>query len=442
MWPGAAMNSSPPVRNIGGVRRDRTRRRYGGRKRPPQKSFFKRAVLVALLVVLLLGLAAGAQLRRALPPARASVVLPDRVAAPSSLSSLPWPSNAAAAVEIEGIASLGGVRTNEVWPLASVAKLFTALVVLKDHPLVPGQSGPAMTVTAAGVATYRRDLAQAQSVVAVVAGEHLSELQALEAMLVASGNNVAYLLAQWAAGGAPAFVQQMNAEAARLGLTATHLADPSGLDPASVGTAADMVRLAAAVMANRLLRQVVAMPQVTLPVAGTVYNYDTALGRDGIVGVKTGSTTQAGGDFVFAARRRLDGRSVSVLGAVLGAGGVKPLRSTLNDAEKLASAAFRQLSLVTVVPVGEHVLDIKAPWGASAEASSARPARVLAIPGEVFRLEVAPLPVLRSWEVRTLTAGERLATVEVRGATGAVAVPVLAPGPVPPAPLSYRLLRP
>ncbi len=102
------------IPNIVGVRRDRTRRRYGAHNMPRQKSFFKRAVLVALLVVLLLGLAAGAQLRRALPPARVSVVLPGRVAAPGSMSSLPWPSKAAAAVEIEGIASLGGVRRTQI----------------------------------------------------------------------------------------------------------------------------------------------------------------------------------------------------------------------------------------------------------------------------------------------------------------------------------------
>ena len=53
-------------------------------------------------------------------------------------------------------------------------------------------------------------------------------------------------------------------------------------------------------MAIPTFRQIVAMPQVTLPLAGLVYNLDFDLGRDGIVGIKTGSDAAAGGCFLFA----------------------------------------------------------------------------------------------------------------------------------------------
>ncbi len=397
---------------------------------------------VAVLVVIILA-AAGAlvQLFRALPTAAVSLVLPASTEVPGPPLSLPWPNSATAALEVDGLGSMGGVRANEVRPLASVTKLFTALVVLKHHPLAVGQNGPTITLTAADAAAYRLDASEKQSVVPVAAGEHLTELQALEAVLVPSGNNVADLLATWSAGSEQAFVAEMNQEAAALGLRHTHLADPAGIDAGSAGTAADMVRLAGVVMASPLLRQIVAMPQVTLPVAGTVYNYDYALGHDGIIGVKTGSTTIAGGNFVFAASRVVAGRSVTVLGAVLGAPGVQPLTAALDDGERLASAAFSQLRVATVLPAGQKVVLVKAKWGDEVVAGTSRPVSVFGFTGEPVQLKVTPGPVL-SGKVTKLVAGEKLATVRVSAAGGqAVTVPVVAPRSLPQASLKYRLAR-
>ena len=65
-------------------------------------------------------------------------------------------------------------------------------------------------------------------------------------------------------------------------------------------------------------RQIVAMPQVTLPVAGPAYNVNAGLGHGGITGVKTGSSSQAGGCLAFAAIRAVAGRPVMIVGVVLG----------------------------------------------------------------------------------------------------------------------------
>ena len=121
----------------------------------------------------------------------------------------------------------------------------------------------------------------------------------------------------------------MNQEAAQLGLRHTHLVGPSGLDPGSVGTAADMVQVGAAVMANPVLRQIVAMPSVALPVAGTVENYDSVLGENGIVGIKTGSMSAAGGNFVFAAKHRVGRADGDDHRRGLGASGAEPLQTAL-----------------------------------------------------------------------------------------------------------------
>jgi D-alanyl-D-alanine carboxypeptidase (penicillin-binding protein 5/6) len=90
------------------------------------------------------------------------------------------------------LATHGGTRPR---PIASLAKIMTAYVVLRDHPRRPGQAGPRLAVTPADVAVYRQDEQQGQSVVKVAAGERLTEWQALAAMLLPSGNNIAGLLA-------------------------------------------------------------------------------------------------------------------------------------------------------------------------------------------------------------------------------------------------------
>jgi D-alanyl-D-alanine carboxypeptidase (penicillin-binding protein 5/6) len=401
----------------------------------------KRFFVAVIVVIVFAAAGAGYQYFRSLPPARASIVLPGAAVFPGARVRMPWPPFAAASVDVEGVGSLGGQYTAEERPLASVAKLITALVVLKQHPLSIGENGPTITISPADVASYRVDAAQHQSVVAVAAGERLSELQALEAMLIPSANNVARLLARWSAGSLPAFVADMNAEAASLGLHHTHFVGPAGLNPGTVGSAADMVRLGEAVLANPLLAQIAQMPQVTLPVAGTVYNYDYALGHDGIVGIKTGSTIGAGGNFVFAAHSLVDGRTVTVVGAVLGVTGVQPLADALAAGEALAKAAFAQLRVATVLPKGREVLVIKAKWGARVVAGTYHAVSLFGFPRERVHLSVRRARALASGKVTKLAAGEHLATVVVRAGTQAATVPVLAPGPLPPPSLTWRFER-
>ena len=167
--------------------------------------------------------------------------------------------------------------------------------MLGDHPLPAAGSGPAITVTAADAAAYASDERQGQSVVQVAAGEKLTERQALEAMLIPSGNNIASMLASWDAGSDGAFAAKMNARARSLGLHGTRYADASGADPATVSTASDQFGLTLRALQIPAFRQIVAMPQVTLPVAGVAYNVNSSLGHDGIVGVKTGSGSRPAG---------------------------------------------------------------------------------------------------------------------------------------------------
>jgi D-alanyl-D-alanine carboxypeptidase (penicillin-binding protein 5/6) len=80
---------------------------------------------------------------------------------------------------------------------------------------------------------------------------------------------------------------------------------------------------------------IVATLSAWLPVAGTVHNTNTLLGRDGFVGVKTGSDAAAGGCFAFRAIRSIDGKPTTVTGVVLGQPG-----SDLVEAGLAAAAAM------------------------------------------------------------------------------------------------------
>jgi len=135
--------------------------------------------------------------------------------------SLAWPAHGQAAVGIQGDGLIGAHAATRPVPIASLAKVMTAYVVLRDHPLRGRGGGPSVAVDGADAAAFRADAAAGQSVVPVRAGERLTERQALEGLLLPSGNNLATLLARWDAGSQRAFVARMNAEARALGMSAT-----------------------------------------------------------------------------------------------------------------------------------------------------------------------------------------------------------------------------
>ncbi len=85
-----------------------------------------------------------------------------------------------------------------------------------------------------------------------------------------------------------------------------------------MSTAADQVRIVDRAMRLPVFASIVATPSAMLPVVGTVHNTNTMLGRDGFVGVKTGSDAAAGGCFAFRVIRWIDGKRTTITGVVLG----------------------------------------------------------------------------------------------------------------------------
>jgi len=223
-------------------------------------------------------------------------------------------------------------------PIASVAKVMTAYVVLQQHP-IGNDDGPSLQVTAADVEDTRRRAAQDESLVPVIEGEELTERQALLALLLPSANNVAQMLARWSAGSVADFVDDMNSTADRLGMRSTDYTDPSGYEPTTVSTASDQLVLLLAALDNPTLASLLGTSSADLPVAGTVTNTNTLLGRDGFVAGKTGSDDAAGGCLAFRALRTVDGKQVAVTGVVLGVHGFRLVPAALRAAQRLADGA-------------------------------------------------------------------------------------------------------
>jgi D-alanyl-D-alanine carboxypeptidase (penicillin-binding protein 5/6) len=246
-----------------------------------------------------------------------------------------WPAHGQAAFALAGHSKVYAGPNQHAAAIASIAKVMTAYLVLRDHPLRAGQDGPAITITDADVADTDRRRGRHESVVSVAAGEQLTERQALQALLLPSANNIAAVLARWDAGSMDDFVARMNATARSLGMTRTRYTDPSGYDLATVSTAADQLRIVDRAMGLPAFASIVATPRATLPVAGTVRNTDTLLGHDGFVGVKTGSDDAAGGCFAFRAVRWIDGKRTTITGVVLGQPGHNLIAAGLAAADDM-----------------------------------------------------------------------------------------------------------
>ena len=258
-----------------------------------------------------------------------------RGAGGAATSGTVWPAYGQAAFIRTGQSEIQAGPNQHAAPIASVAKVMTAYLVLRDHPLRLGQDGPMITLTAADVADTDRRRGQQESVVSVAAGEQLTERQALQALLLPSANNIAAVLARWGAGSVERFVARMNAAARSLGMSRTRYTDPSGYDDATVSTAADQLRIVERAMRLPVFASIVATPSAILPVAGLVHNTDALLGHNGFVGVKTGSLDAAGGCFAFRAIRSIDGRRTTITGVVLGQPGHNQVAAALAAADAM-----------------------------------------------------------------------------------------------------------
>jgi D-alanyl-D-alanine carboxypeptidase (penicillin-binding protein 5/6) len=347
------------------------------------------------------------------------------------------------AVTVSGLPGTWDSGAQPEVPIASVTKMMTAYIVLRDHPLADGDEGPPITVTATDAATYQSDAASGDSAAAVAAGETLTERQALEALLLPSADNIAALLAVWDAGSISAFADKMNAQARSLGMSHTDYTDPSGLAPSTISTARDQLLLVQKAMAIPAFADIVGMRSAVIPVAGTITNFNYDVGENGVIGVKTGSDSAARGCWAFAARRVIGGTERVVYGVVLGApaGGSNATPALVNAALTagvlIADQAPKVIRLVTVLPAGTVVARLWVPWRKDPVALvTTRALTGLSLPGTSIQLHVSA-PVPRS----SFTAGQRIGQAWVTGLAGTSSTALVTDATSGSPSLTWRLLH-
>lgn len=313
-------------------------------------------------LALFLILAAGFQYFRPLP--KLAPTLEALSPIPAQTVSLPWPAYGQAAVSEATFGPLETHGNQTPAPMASTAKIVTTLAILRQKPLATGEQGPMITLTAADVAIYNDYLAKQGSVVKVAAGEQISEYQALQAILIASANNMADSLAVWAFGSMDAYVNDANLLIAQLRASQTKVDGASGFTAGSVSTAEDLVKLGGALMQNPVAAEIVGQKTAEIPVAGKIQNYNTLLGVDGVIGIKTGNTDEAGGVFVWASKKAVLGQEMNFVGAIMGA----PTRQqAITDSDAINKSLNQNFTQVTALKKGQVVGHYSSPWNSSTE---------------------------------------------------------------------------
>ncbi len=352
---------------------------------------------VAAVTGLMLVALSLVQMARPLPAPTVSLVASPAHTVPGSLA-LPWPSAGQAVIEIDGLGRMGVYGTATPAPTASVAKVMTAYVFLKDHPLRAGEEGATYTISPEEAARLPWRKAREETHVDVVAGQPFTEREALEALLIVSANNIAHELARWDAGGDAAFAVKMNATARALGMTSTHYTDPSGFDATTVSTASDQVRLFRAAMLLPAFTEVVAKSSFTPRGGGeTSSGGNTLLGSYGVVGGKTGFTSQAGANYVFAARTH--GRLM--VGAIMSQPGAISPATAVNAAQPLILAAENALTTVDIAPAGTPMAVIDDRLGHRTKLLAATPVRTLGWPGLTLHLSVRDALTVKAGDEKT-----------------------------------------
>ena len=227
-------------------------------------------------------------------------------------------------------------------PMGSITKVMTALLVLRA-----GDLGQEIKVTKAAIRYVHKDDASSAG---LIAGDYLTARQLLEAMLLPSGCDAAYLLATAYGPGRAAFVAKMNAMAQSMGLTATHFSWFDGMPyPTELSTyssPADLIRLGERAMRYPTFRSIVTQKEYRVAATHLHHSYlwqttDMLIGSyRGAIGIKTGNTRAAGHCLLFEARR--DG--ITLIGVVLHANPAGNPNAAFRAARKLLNWGFGQVN--------------------------------------------------------------------------------------------------
>ncbi|MFE3578818.1 D-alanyl-D-alanine carboxypeptidase [Streptomyces vinaceus] len=395
----------------------------------PRRTAVRRVKIWTPILLLLAGAAIGGQLLRPLPAPR--IVAAEQTHTLDGQFSVPWPAKGQGAVRVPGSGDIGAFGEQKPVPTASVAKVMTAYVILKNHPLRKTEAGPQIEIDAKAVADGNSD--HESRVEGLVAGTKFSQQDMLKMLMIPSGNNVARLLARWDTGtdSEAAFVEKMNAAARELGMKNTTYTDPSGLDAATVSTAADQLKLAEAVMKDEAFRAVVALPSAEIKgLSKTLINNNTLLSVNGLSvrGIKTGSSTPAGGTLMWAAYKSVGDETPLILGTLMDQhadgpdiDGADSLKLVLANSKKIIESVRQALDSAPAVRKGQTVGHVDDGLGGRTPLVATKDLKVIGVPGQQLQLTLRPGA---AGTPHAAKAGTEVGVLTVGTGEGAKTVPV------------------
>ena len=343
---------------------------------PRRRAMYRRRrITVASLLALLLGLGFYLPFTLLAPIQAASAQLDSWQAPAVSEPAIAFPGYGASGVGAVGYSGvLARAGTTGPLPIASITKVVTALVVLSVKPLAGTDAGPSLTFGPADEQFYADQVAQNGVVEPVSDGETMPQRTVMTVMLMASANNYADSLANWAFGSKDAYVAAAHEWLTKHGLTATTIVDPTGIQPSNTSTITDLVELARLAVADPVIASIVATTTVDVPGIGTVTNRNELLGIDGVNGIKTGTLDESGACLLFSATVTVGSTPITLIGAVLGGPDHPTVDGAVRTLLAQATAGFHEVSLVKV---GESFASYSTPWGDAADAVTASPASLL-----------------------------------------------------------------
>ena len=192
--------------------------------------------------------------------------------------------------------------------MASTTKIMTTIVILEKADL---NETVTVSAKAGGTGGSRLGLKR---------GDKASVRDLLYGLMLRSGNDAAVALAEHVGGSVKEFAELMNEKASELGLTNTHFVTPHGLDDANhYTTALELAKLTDYAMNNETFSKIVGTKSITIYINNQprqINNTNELLGvLNGVVGVKTGFTNNAGRCLVTETKRN----NMDIITIVLGA---------------------------------------------------------------------------------------------------------------------------
>ena len=402
---------------------------------------------VGALVILGLGVYGPATLLGPLPPAEAHLLDVGAVASLSQPALLP--STGASGVTVAETAGAGAAAAppasavstagiDDPVPLGGTTKIITALVVLSTHPVAAGSPGDPVVITAEDYADYITYISESARAVSFITNESWTERDMVQAMLLGSSNNHANALARWGFGTMDAYLAAANAWLKTNGLTATTVADATGLSVDSLGTASDLTRIAALAFQTPVIAEIMAQSGATLNGNRQVQNLATYLPDAGVTGLSLSYTDDAALCLLYSASvPTVDASGAAAATTIYGAMLREPDYPTLEaDMTALLGSASTGLKPTALTAEGTAYAEYRTGWGQTARAiARTTESRMLWAGATVERTVDVPI-------LTTARGGSAAGAVTFTLPSGSVVVPLTLEGSLSdPGPL-WRLAHP